>query len=232
MAEIETLPVLQAGGFSAGVDAFAWEPDPEPAARRMRLWFLSLLGPQQAVKALWARLIKGEAATLSFEELGHARFCGLAPEGPRGWRFFTASLPAAAGYQGVLVPEAALYTAERPDFLLLPRRVEEAAALHYRFLNRRLDLPLHPSWSIWLWERALRTCEAVPLEAHGLVAYRCIPNGDALAADLTAAVRQGMLGLAEPGEQPSAHEEPDHALAATPGGKDYGLSSETFTRED
>ena len=146
-----SLPVLQAGGFGASVDAFAWEPDPDPAARRMWLWLVSLLGPQQAVKALWARLVKGELATLSREALGDARFCLLAPEGPRGWRFLTASLPAAAAYQGVLVPEAARYTADRADFLLLPRDAAEAARLHYRFLNRRLDLPLHPDWADWLW---------------------------------------------------------------------------------
>jgi hypothetical protein len=186
-----TLPVLHAGGFSASVDAFAWEPD--PAARHMQLWFLSMLGPKEAVKALWARLIKGEVATISFEAFGKARFCALAPEGPRGWRFFTASLRAAAGYHGVLVPEAALYPTERSDFLLLPRRLDEAAQLHYQFLSRRLDRPLHPSWADWLWERALGTGEAVALESHGLHAYRCSPNPVALADDLRAAVRQRML---------------------------------------
>ncbi|MCW5882140.1 MAG: hypothetical protein KIS91_14510 [Anaerolineae bacterium] len=120
MAEQPGLPILQAGGFSASVDAYAWEPDPDQGQRLMRLWFLSLLGPQQAVKALWARLVKGEIATLSVETLGQARFCRLAPDGPQGWRFLTASLPIAAGYQGVLVPQVACYSHEALDFLLLP----------------------------------------------------------------------------------------------------------------
>jgi hypothetical protein len=59
------LPTLHAAGFGASVDAYAWEPDPDPDAGRMRLWFVSLLGSQEAVKALWARLVKGETATLS-----------------------------------------------------------------------------------------------------------------------------------------------------------------------
>ncbi len=54
------LPILQAGGFSATADAYAWEPDPDPSARRMHLWFVSLLGSHEAVKALWARLVKGD----------------------------------------------------------------------------------------------------------------------------------------------------------------------------
>ena len=199
MVETEDLPVLRAGGFSASVDVFAWEPDPDPSTRRMRLWLLSLLGPQESVKALWARLVKGEMATLSFEGLGSAHLCALAPEGPRAWRFYTANMRAAAGYHGVLVPEAALYGGERPDFLLLVRQPQEAPMLHYRFLNRRLDLPLHPAWASWLWDRALRTGEAVALESRGLRAYRCLPNPEKLAADLGAALLEGVLGLLEGG---------------------------------
>lgn len=203
MVEAAPFPVLQTGGFSANVDAVAWAPDTDPAAQRMRLWFVSLLGPQEAVRALWARLIAGETAVLTPADPTGARFCTLAPEGPRGWRFFTAGLRAVAGYHGVLVPDAARYTAERLDFLLLPQQHGEAAGLHYRFLNRRLDLPLHPWWAEWLWERALRTGEAVALESHGVRAYRCIPNADVLAADLGIAVRQGTLGIPVAAQNPT-----------------------------
>ena len=195
-AEPTPLPILDAGGFAANVDAFAWEPEPDPAARRMRLWFVSMLGPQQALKAIWARLLKGELATLG-RGLGNVNFCALAPEGPRAWRTFTASLPMAAGHQLVLLPDAARCTAARDDFLLLPRTPEEAPPLHVRFLDRRVDLPLHASWDGWLWERALRTGEAVALEADGIGAYRCTPNPEALAADVSAAVRAGVLDAAD-----------------------------------
>ena len=193
MADRDALPLLQACGFTATVDAFAWEPDPDPTARRMRLWFLSLLGPQESLKALWARLLKGELATLSQETLGRARFCLLASEGPRTWRTYTAGLPAAGGHQLVLLPEAARFAAARDDFLLLPRSEAEAPLLHFRFLDRRVDLPLHEGWHGWLWKRALRTGEAVSLEAEGICAYRCTPNQDALALDLTSAVQSGLL---------------------------------------
>lgn len=187
------LPVLQAGGFSACVDAYAWEPDPQRGTGLMRLWFLSLLGSQQALKALWARLLRGETATHSRELLGETRFCALAPEGPKQWRSWTASLPGAAGHQLVLLPEAARHTDPRGEFLLLPRTLEEAATLHFRFLDRRVDLPLHSGWAHWLWERAQRAHEAVPLEAEGIHAYRCAPQPERLAADLSAAVRDGSL---------------------------------------
>lgn len=198
-SDLLPLPALQVGGFGASVDAFAWEPDPDPAARRMRLWFLSLLGPQQALKAIWARLLRGEVATLSREALGQARFCALAPEGPRAWRSFTARLPGAGGHQLVLLPEAARHAAARDDFLLLPRAVDEAPALHARFLDRRVDLPLHEGWADWLWARALAVGEAIALEAAGTLAYRCAPRPAALAADLSAAVAGGTLRMPEEG---------------------------------
>lgn len=198
------LPVLQAGGFGASVDAAAWDPDQDVNLPRMRLWLVSLLGSQQTVKALWAQLVKGETATLSTGD-SSVHFCAQASEGARSWRFFRASLPAAGGYHGLLLPEVALFSAERPDFLLLRRAEDDAAKLHYQFLNRRVAVPLHPSWADWLWDRALRSGEARALESRGLDAYRCVPDETALASDLAASIRRGALGLAvDHGGQPYA----------------------------
>jgi hypothetical protein len=199
--EPTSLPTLEAAGFSAAVDALAWEPDPDPAAHRMRLWLVSLLGTQEAVKALWARLVRGETATVRWETTGFARFCALAPEGPRRWRFYTAGLPASAGYQGVLVPEAALYEADRSDFLLVVppdaggHNESNLASMHYRFLNRRTDVPLHEGWAAWLWTRGVAQGEVVALETAGIRAYRCAANALALSADVTAAIRRGELTI-------------------------------------
>ena len=189
------LPVLQAGGFGASVDAFAWEPDPDASPPQMRLWLISLLGSQQAVKALWAHLVKGETATLS---TGCRQRPLLRPGCRRSTRLailqsFAAGcqrLPRRArarsgavhdGAPGVPAPAACLP--------MMP------PMLHYRFLNRRVALPLHPSWADWLWERALRTGEARALESLGVEAYRCIPDEAALGSDLTAAIRRGALKL-------------------------------------
>jgi hypothetical protein len=193
------LPTLHVAGFSASVDAFAWEADPgaDPALHRMRLWFVSLLGPQEGVRALWARLVRGETATLSPEPPANARFCVLAAEGGLHWRFHAARLPAAAGAHGVLLPDAALYATERRDFLLLAREPRELPRHHFRFLNRRVDVPLHPAWTGWLWQRAVGAREAVPLDGIGLCAYRCVPDARALAADLRRAIRSGGLPAAE-----------------------------------
>lgn len=162
------LHTIRAAGFSAAV-AFALDGE--------QLWFISMLGSQQSVRAIWARLVKGETAHLSEDDLGSgASECWLAREAWGTWRFHGARLPASAAYHGMLVPDLAAYACERPDFLLLARSEDEAPALHYRFLNRRVDLPLHPSWAEWLWDRGLASGETEALQSVAIHAYRCRPD--------------------------------------------------------
>lgn len=90
----------------------------------------------------------------------------------------------------MLIPEVAAYATDRVDFLLLVREQDDAAQLHFRFLARRLDLPLHPSWPEWLWRRGLESDEVEQLESIGLSAYRCRAQPEALRADISDAVRR------------------------------------------
>ena len=48
----ETLHTISAGGFSATADAFARDENTDG------LWFLSMVGSQTALKAIWASLLK------------------------------------------------------------------------------------------------------------------------------------------------------------------------------
>lgn len=184
------LLTIRAGGFSATVDGCARDAD--------ELWFVSMLGHQQAVRAIWARLVKGEAAYLSETELG-GQPIPLAREAWGTWRFSGQRLPSGSAYHGMLVPELAAFAAERRDFLLLARQPDEADHLHYRFLNRRLDLPLHPSWAEWLWARGMENGEVETLTSVGVHAFRCRPEPDALREDIGEAVRRGDLPVATGG---------------------------------
>lgn len=191
------LHTIRAAGFSAAVDAFALDGE--------QLWFISMLGSQQSVRALWARLVKGETAHLSEGDLGSgASECWLAREAWGTWRFHGARLPASAAYHGMLIPDLAAYACERPDFLLLARSEDEAPALHYRFLNRRVDLPLHPSWAEWLWGRAFASGETEALHSAGIQAYRCRPDVTQLEEDIGAAVRHGRLTVPDREEMAEA----------------------------
>ena len=159
----EALPTIECGKFTAHLDAFAWGKG--RAYRQMDLWFLSLVGPQVALRALWARLLKGELATVLLDgSHGRASFATLGPEGAGGWRARTAVLPSAGGHQLALFPDSSFFLTGKDDFTLVPpprghTRAAPQSVLHYRYLNRRTDLPLHPEWADWLWARALRRPE-------------------------------------------------------------------------
>src|SRR5690606_18060603 len=98
------------------------------------------------------------------------------PQARTGCRFHASRLPVTGATHAMLVPDAALYASAQPDFLLLARSEDEAPDLHYRFLSRRIDLPLHVSWSGWLWQRGLDSGEIRPLDALGVHAWRCVPG--------------------------------------------------------
>lgn len=181
------LMTIRSAGFSAIVDACARDDD--------QIWFLSMLGNQQSVRALWARFVKGDTAHVSEAELDGGSPCCLAREAWGTWRFYGARLPSGAAYHGVLVPDVAAYASERQDFLVLARNEHDGPALHYRFLNRRLDLPLHPAWADWLWERGREADEVETLESAGIHAYRCQPDVSALKDDMAQAVRRRELTI-------------------------------------
>jgi len=185
---------IRAAGFGAAVDAYA--------ADESELWFLSLLGNRDSIRALWARLVKGETSYLAADQFSGGVPRWLAGSVRGQCRLHIARLPASGAHHALLVSDAALYATERPDFLLLCRTQEEAPLLHYRFLNRRVDLPLHPAWSAWLWERALRSGEVRALDALGVHAYRCTPDPAELEDALGRALRGHRLPL--PADEPAA----------------------------
>ena len=184
------LYTVSAGGFSATADAFARDPDTED------LWFLSMVGAQTALKAVWAALLK-QPPEPAFLEGGTAsagyRRC-LVPRHTVGtWTTRIARLPVSGGWHALVYTRMAEYAFDRDAFLLLAQREEEAPALHYRFLDRRSPLPLHRSWAEWLWRRGLEANEIAPLQSAGVLAYRCDPDPERLRDDLSAAVAAGRL---------------------------------------
>ncbi len=194
----EDLFTINAGGFSATADAFARDPDSQG------LWFLSMVGSQTAVKAIWASLLKqppdpahlirgADGMALS----GGYQRCVIPPETVGTWTTKIARLPVSGGWHAMVYTTLAEFGSDRDAFLLLAQSAEDAPALHHRFLDRRSPLPLHRSWSDWLWQRGLRSGEVVPLQSVGLAAYRCNPDGEQLRDDLSEAVASGVLTLPE-----------------------------------
>ena len=190
------LHTISAGGFSATVDAFARDEGTDG------LWFVSMVGSQTALKAIWASLLKQppEAAHLIKGADGMAfkggyRRCVIPYETVGTWTTKIARLPVSGGWHALVYTKMAEFGFEKDSFLLLAQSEEEAPALHHRFLDKRSPLPLHGSWAGWLWERGLNNGEIVRLQSEGVTAYRCSPTDDKLRKDLSEAVASGRLTL-------------------------------------
>lgn len=198
------LYTVTAGGFTATADAFARDPATEG------LWFLSLVGAQTALKAIWAALLKqppaaayllpgAEGTALS----GGFQHCVIPAHTVGTWTTKLTRLPVCGGWHALVYTTLAEYATEREQFLLLAPHEAAAPALHHRFLDRRSPLPLHHSWASWLWQRGLAQDEITPLHTTGLVAYDCRPHAAALKADLAYAVAAGTLTLDDPEALPA-----------------------------
>ncbi len=192
----EDLFTISAGGFNATADAFARDEDTEG------LWFVSMVGSQTALKAIWASLLKQppDVAHLIRGADGMAlqggyQRCVIPYETIGTWTTKIARLPATGGWHALVYTKTAEFGYEKDSFLLLAQSAAEAPALHHRFLDKRSPLPLHDSWADWLWERGIEEGEITPLQSVGVSGYRCSPNAKRLRDDLSYAVTSGRLTL-------------------------------------
>ena len=190
------LYTISAGGFSATADAFARDPESNG------LWFVSMVGAQTALKAIWASMLKqppdpahiirgADGMALS----GGYRRCVIPHETIGTWTTKIARLPASGGWHALVYTKMAEFASGHDSFLLLAHEGDDAPALHHRFIDRRSPLPLHHTWAEWLWRRGLASGEIVPLQSVGIAAYRCNPEPEPLREDLSRAVADGVLTL-------------------------------------
>ena len=176
----DDLFTVTAGGYSATADAFARDPDTEG------LWFLSMVGPQTALKAIWASLLKQppdpafliQGVPRAWPSPAATAAASFPPPTIGTWTTKIARLPSSGGWHALVYTRMAEFAFERDSFLLLAPSEEEAPALYHRFLDKRSPLPLHHSWANWLWRKGLRDETIKPLQSVGVVAYWCAPDSE------------------------------------------------------
>ena len=190
------LYTITAGGFSATCDAFASDPV------QNQLWFVSMVGAQTSLKAIWAALLNSppspafliKGAVDELHEGGYER-CQIPETSIGTWKTKIARLPQAGAWHAMVYTQMAELSFERDAFLLLTPDASEAPALHLRFLNQRTELPIHRSWADWLWQQGLESEAIRPLKSAGLHAWYCHHDPHGLESELSAAVRYGALRL-------------------------------------
>ena len=203
LVRMENLRTISAGGFSAVCDAYAVNPLNEG------IYFISMIGPQTSVKAIWSKLLNSPPSP-AFISQGLPGLSAIEdftryviPQHIIGSCTTKISkLPNKNGWHAMVYTKNAEYTNPNDSFLLIARNEEEAPHLHYRFLDKRVTVPIHESWADWLWERGLENNEIIPLECLKIVAYWCEPKVSKLREDLTTAIQNGEISLKEPGAGP------------------------------
>ncbi len=200
MTDEPTLYTASANGFSATSDA--WARDPLDG----HIYLLSMVGPQTALKAIWAAMLKRTPDPLFLIEgadgmavSGGYKRCSIPPHTVGTWTTKTMRLPVSGGFHSLVYTKLAEYTHDAPGFLLLSEADEPPLEAYYRFLNRRTSMPLHPSWASWLWTKAERNSDVLRLESAGINAWLCTTNEDRLRVDVPEGIANGVLTIEEGG---------------------------------
>ena len=168
------VPTVKIKGFRCSVEEAVFSNGKDGFAH-----VLSLVGSREAVKAVWARLMKGEAAYLDIgPQIRTVRMNTY-----EGGKLLTERLPSGA-FHGLLLSQVAL----RGE-LVLCEREEDLPARFFHLLTQKLRLPLHRDWRYWLWEHALRTGMVKQLVSQRLHAYEV----NLSIYNLEVAVRQALL---------------------------------------
>ena len=188
------LHTVTAGGFTAIADAWACDKMDNG------LYFMSLVGPHTSIQAIAAAIVKKHPDTAYFikgtEATGfEGNYMTTRPavhtEGT--WTVKHQKLPRGLGWHGMVYTKMAEYEYNRSSFVILTQDLNNVEELHFRFIDKRSPLPLHPSWATWLFDRGLLTAEIRKLESTGIYAYLCTPNFDELRKRISTAVRHGEL---------------------------------------
>ena len=208
--ETDRPQAISGGRFHATTERYACSRGPGKNRIQLRgnepqtkLWCLSIAGSQTAVRAIRANFLKGEVVFVSpIDEDGEPikeRAERMEQADTKStWTWLEQKLPRTKATQTLVYPKMAELHYPLPEFLLLETAEEEPteeerARRHYRRLNERAELPMHPQWGRWLWERAQEEGEAEPIEGLGLRGWVCKPDLSKLSAAITMGIKTGLL---------------------------------------
>lgn len=134
------LPVINSGGISAWCSDCIVDEERE-------VYFLSVAGYQTAVKGIIANVL--EYSSVSVEIGGEDKYLSRFSQ---SYTVHYQRLPSGL-YQGVVLPKIALPGNNKPKdmFLIISQRTSVAQELFFKHLEEKIEIPLDPLWSGWLW---------------------------------------------------------------------------------
>jgi hypothetical protein len=123
-------------------------------------YLMSVAGYQTAVKGIIANILGFQAVTVAVN--GSYEYINRAAE---SYSVHYQKLPSGL-FQGTILPKTAFpnYEESKDAFLLLAESTLSAKTLFLNHLEEKTEIPLHNTWSDWLWRTFTEECWLTPLE--------------------------------------------------------------------
>jgi len=129
------------------------------------VYFMSVAGYQATVKGIVANLLEYHGVSIEIDGREH-----YLTRASLGYKMQLRKLPSGLAHAAVF-PKLAMPKSdeERQDrFFIMTDKSDELLTLFFRHLDEKIEVPLHPSWAMWLWNTFAEQ-EAWILEAKTLV---------------------------------------------------------------
>jgi len=148
-----SLPIINVGGIKAYCSDLIVDDDSE-------IYFLSVVGYQTAVKGIIANVLEYNSVTVRID--GEYLYPLRSTE---SYSIHYQKLPSGL-FQGVILPKIAFpgNDESRDTFLIIAEDCLLAKDLFFKHLDEKTEVPLHPVWSVWLWNMFLEKAWLTPLE--------------------------------------------------------------------
>ena len=147
------LSVINSGGIAAYCSDLIVDKDRD-------VYFLSVAGYQTAVKGIIANVLEYGSVSVEIGE-GYEYLS----RSSQSYTVHYQRLPSGL-YQGVILPKISLPGNNEPKdvFLVLSQHTSVAQELFFKHLEERIEIPLHPLWSGWLWKEFSEKGGLTPLD--------------------------------------------------------------------
>ncbi len=145
MTEAKLYPVS-----ATGLTAYCSDLIVDPEDVEATAYFISLAGYQGTVKGIVANLLEYYSISIGINGTDH--YYGRADV---SYRILKKKL--SSGFlHSIVLPQLAFPKSEderQNRFFIITKKKNEVLSLFFRHLDERTELPLHPSWSEWLWNK-------------------------------------------------------------------------------
>jgi len=188
------VPIIHAGGVQAYADSFLRQTDNYNEAT----WMVSMFGSGVALQSIYASLLTGRAVDC-FMPSGKTVTFAL-PTWRSKFHSIVKRIPGQVFRHMVVYPEIAMQRSGESHFVLVGMEGTDFPHMLYRYLVKRVEVPIHKSWKQWMWSLFRSEEWLHKLSGYGRLRGYVVDGYWSLDTSITEAVRTHQLGVSNDGE--------------------------------